>query len=134
MTAPNKSKRWTDTDDAVVLLFTPREAAAILGRTLRAVYMRRSLKGIGDDHRDRKPRKRLRRQFFQDGQGERSEEMPPSPAPKCRYCQRRATDLGLCHPCRQRVQYWVRVGIVTQEMAERQWLGARRHAPARRGS
>jgi len=37
MEAPNKSQRWTDIDDAVVLIFPPREAAAILGRTLRAV-------------------------------------------------------------------------------------------------
>src|SRR5689334_7368082 len=114
---PNKSKRWTDADDAVVIVFPPREAAAILGRTLRAVYMRRSLKGVGDDHADRKPRKRLRRQFFKDGQGERYEAIPPRPAPKCRYCQRRAEELGLCQKCHDRVRYWVRVGIVSQELA-----------------
>src|SRR3954463_7175212 len=115
--APNKGAPWTDTDDAVVLIFPPREAAAILGRTLRAVYMRRSAKGIGDDHADRKPRKRLRRQFFRDGQGERHDTIPNRPAPKCRYCRGVATHRGLSQKCHHRVQYWVRCGFVTQEDA-----------------
>src|SRR4051794_14166698 len=131
--APNKGAPWTDTDDATVLLFPPREAAAILGRTLRAVYMRRSLKGIGDDHADRRPRKRLRRQFFKDGQGERYEAIPPRPAPKCRYCPRRAIGRGLCRKCHDTVRYWVRSGIVSQEFAEQRWLGARRHASSQDG-
>lgn len=120
---------WTDTDDAVVLIFPPREAAAILGRTLRAVYMRRSLKGVGDDHADRTHRKRPRRQFFRDGTGERYDTIPNSAPPKCRYCQHRATKRGLCQKCYARVEYWVRAGIVSQELAEQRWLGARRHAP-----
>ena len=105
-------KAWTDTDEAVVLLFPPKEAAAILGRTLQAVWRHRSLKGMGNTHRDSKPRRRLRRQYFATGQGER-DEIVPRPRKRwrrCRQCRRRKVHAhGLCKSCYCRVRYRERV-------------------------
>src|SRR5438477_12714403 len=103
--APNKSQRWTDTEDAVVDLFPAREAAELLGRTYQAVRSRRDQKGLGPAHGNRKPRKRLRREYFRTGDGPREETVPPPPRPKCRYCRRKAHAKGLCKKCYERLRY-----------------------------
>src|SRR3954467_7067126 len=103
---------WTDTDDAVVLAFSPQEAAAILGRSLQSVYHRRSLKDLGGANRDRKPRKRLRREYFSTGQGERDEAVPKRPRRrwlKCSQFRRKVHAHGLCQSCYDRVRYRARI-------------------------
>src|SRR5262245_39464385 len=101
-------KPWTDTDDATVLMFPPAEAAAILGRTLQAVWHRRSLKDMGGAHKDRKPRRRLRREYYATGQGERDEAVPRPRKRwrRCRQCRLRKVHAhGLCVSCYDRVRY-----------------------------
>lgn len=117
-------ERWTDTDDAVVIAFYPAEAAAILGRTLGAIYHRR--RRLACCTRAMKPRKRLRREFFQrDSQGPRDEIVPPAspqwPA-KCRFCPQPAFSRGLCKECYARADFLIRGGYVTLEFAERRWF------------
>jgi hypothetical protein len=63
--APNKWQRWTDTEDSVVYLFPAREAADLPGRTYQAVRGRRDQLGLGPYHGNRRPKKRLRREYFQ---------------------------------------------------------------------
>ena len=82
--APNKGARWTDTEDSVVDLFPAREAAELLGRTYQAVRSRRDQKGLGPAHGNRKPRKRLRREYFQTGEGPREEVVVTEQAPAAR--------------------------------------------------
>jgi hypothetical protein len=96
---------WTDTDDAIVLAFPPAEAAEILGRTIQSVYHRRSLKDLGGANRDRKPRRRLLREYFSTGQGERDEAVPKRLRRKCRICQREARYRWLCNRCYKRSRY-----------------------------
>lgn len=123
--APNKSKRWTDTDDFVADIFPPRKAAELLGRTYLGVIARRNEKGLGRPHGSKKPRKQLRREYFATGQGPREELVPPPPM-KCRYCERKPTRRGLCKKCYRWVQRLVEAGVVTWELAEWLWLGGRR--------
>src|SRR3954452_25105954 len=102
---------WTDTDDAIVLAFPPKEAAAILGRSLQCVYHRRSLKDLGGANRDRKPRRRLRREYLSTGQGERDEAVPKRPRRrwrKCSQCRRKVHAHGLCKSCYSRTRYFIR--------------------------
>jgi len=47
MRKPNTWALWSDTDDATVLVFSPQEAAELLGRSLSSVYHRRSIKDVG---------------------------------------------------------------------------------------
>jgi hypothetical protein len=123
--APNKSARWTDTDDAVVDLFPVAEAAAILGRTVEGVRSRRAIKGLGPRHGNQKPKTRLRREYFSTGQGPREEAVPP-PARKCRYCPRSIHARGLCRRCYKWVKRQVASGYVTWAVAEQCWLSPRR--------
>jgi hypothetical protein len=118
-------KRWTDTDDATILLFPAAEAAAILGRTVAAVHERRYRKGLTQHNRVRQPQKRLRREYFSTGQGPREEALPPQPPRKCRYCDGPHFTRGLCEPCYRWVVRMVKLGYVTKEMAEQLWLGAK---------
>lgn len=106
----------------MILIFPPAEAAAMLGRTIGAVYYRRCRKDLG---RQNKPRKRLRREYFATGDGPR-EEVVPAPVAKCRYCERKPTRRGLCKKCYRWVQRLVEAGVVTWELAEWLWLGGRR--------
>jgi hypothetical protein len=122
--APNKSARWTDTDDAVVDLFPVAEAAAILGRTIEGVRSRRAAKALGPAHGNQKPKKRLRREFFSTGEGPRDEAVP-APERKCRYCGRKHFAKGVCKRCYRWVQRMVESGYVTWEIAERCWLSGR---------
>ena len=103
--APNKSQRWTDTEDAVVDMFPAREAAELLGRTYQAVRSRRDQLGLGSYHGNRKPKKRLRREYFQTGEGPREETVEPPKRPKCRFCRRKAHVKGLCLKCYARLRY-----------------------------
>jgi hypothetical protein len=120
--APNKSARWTDTDDAVVDLFPVAEAAAILGRTIEGVRSRRAAKALGPAHGNQKPKSRLRREYFQTGEGPR-EEFVPAPARKCRFCHRKTLYArGLCKRCYRWVQRMVESGYVSWEIAEQCWL------------
>src|SRR6476469_5365474 len=97
---------WTDTDDAIVLAFPPKEAAQILGRSLQSVYHRRSLKDLGGENRDRKPRKRRLRAYYQrQSQGKREEAIAARPRRKCRICQREARYHRLCNRCDKRLWY-----------------------------
>lgn len=125
--APNKSERWTDTEDAVVDMFPIAEAAELLGRTFEGVRCRRSLKTLGPPHGNKKPKKRLRREFFATGQGAREEVVQPPPLPAtCRYCPKKHYTQGLCKACYRWVQRVVESGVVSWELAERLWLAARR--------
>ena len=118
---------WSDTDYAIVLAFSPKEAAAILGRSLQSVYHRRSLKDLGGANRDRKPRKRRLRAYYQrQSQGEREQVVPPSPRRKCRICQRPARYQSLCNRCYKRMQYLLRAGYVSRAELGRFWLGPKR--------
>src|SRR3954464_2256293 len=113
---------WTDADDGVVLALPPREAAAILGRSLQSVYHRRSLKDLGGANRDRKPRKRRLRAYYQrQGQGEREQVIPPRPQRKCRICQRDARYQKLCDRCYNRMRYVILNGYVSRAEAKRLW-------------
>jgi len=103
--APNKWQRWTDTEDSVVDLFPAREAAELLGRTYQAVRSRRDQKGLGPAHGNQKPKKRLRREYFQTGEGPREEVVPPPKRPKCRLCRRKARAKGFCLKCYARLRY-----------------------------
>jgi hypothetical protein len=103
--APNKGQRWTDTEDSVVDLFPAREAAELLRRTYQAVRSRRDQKGLGPAHGNRKAKKRLRREYFQTGEGPREETVEPPKRPKCRYCRRKARAKGLCKKCYNRLWY-----------------------------
>ena len=110
--APNKGERWTDTEDAVVDMFPAREAAELLGRTYQAVRSQRDQLGLGPYHGNRKPKKRLRREYFQTGEGPREEVVPASPLPKRRHCRRKAVAKGLCNKCYQRLRYIAKKGDV----------------------
>src|SRR3954468_13309078 len=113
---------WTDTDDAIVLAFPPKEAAAILGRSLQSVYHRRSLKDLGGANRDRKPRRRRLRAYYQrQSQGEREQVIPPRPRRLCRVCDREADSRGLCQRCYDRVRYLIRAGYVSRAEVARLW-------------
>jgi hypothetical protein len=113
---------WTDTDDAIVLTFPPREAAQILGRSLQSVYHRRSLKDLGGENRDRKPRKRRLRAYFQrQSVGEREEGIPARPGRKCRICQRHARYRALCRRCYSRMWYLLKCGYVSRAEVARLW-------------
>ena len=115
-------KLWTDTDDGVVLTFSPQEAAAILGRSLQSVYHRRSLKDLGGANRDRKPRKRRLRAYYQrQSQGEREAVIPPRPGRKCRICGRDARYTKLCDRCYNRMRYVILNGYVSRAEAKRLW-------------
>lgn len=122
--APNNGARWTDTDDATILLFHPAEAATILGRSLSAVYSRRSLIDVGYADRDRKPRTRLRREYFSTREGPREEAIPPRPQEpaKCRFCPKPQFSRGLCRNCYARVNVLISEGYVSPEIAEKRWL------------
>jgi hypothetical protein len=125
MEAPNKHARWTDTEDAVVDLFPPAEAATILGRTIEGVRSERAKKQLGPSHGNQKPKKRLRREYFATGEGPR-EEIVPLPERKCRYCPRKDVHAkGVCKRCYRWVQRMVESGYVTWEQAEACWLGRR---------
>jgi hypothetical protein len=102
---PRPYALWTDTDDAIVLAFPPAEAAEILGRTIQSVYHRRSLKDFGGANRDRKPRSRLRREYFSTGHGERDEAVPKRLRAKCRKCRRKVHADGLCKSCYSKKRY-----------------------------
>jgi hypothetical protein len=124
-------KPWTDTEDAVVLAFYPAEAAKILGRSIKAVYHRRSLKDLGNHCVDRKPRNRLRREFFQrDSQGPREEAAPSRQrvTPKCRFCSGKAFARGLCSKCLDRAYWLIQEGYVPLWVSEQRWF-----APAKYG-
>jgi hypothetical protein len=95
--APNNGQPWTDTDDAVVDVFPPAEAAEMLGRTLKAILSRRASRGIGLGYLRRGLKWRLRREHYQTGQGTRYELAPP--LPQCRFCRRSARIQGLCMKC-----------------------------------
>jgi hypothetical protein len=97
--------KWTDTEDSVVDLFPAREAAELLGRTYQAVRSRRDQKGLGPPHGNRKPKKRLRREYFSTGDGPREEVVLPPKRPKCRLCRRKARAKGLCLNCYKRLRY-----------------------------
>src|SRR6478609_2378847 len=113
---------WTDTDDAIVLTFPPREAPQILGRSLQSVYHRRSLKDLGGENRDRKPRKRRLRAYFQrQSVGQREEGIPPRPAALCRVCQRPARGQRLCARCYKRLWYLLKCGYVSRAEVQRLW-------------
>src|SRR2546423_1035953 len=86
-------------------MFPAREAAELLGRTYQAVRSRRDQKGLGPAHGNQKAKKRLRREYFQTGNGPREEIVPPPPRPKCRFCRRKAVAKGLCMKCYQRIRY-----------------------------
>jgi SLT domain-containing protein len=103
--APNKSKRWTDTEDSVVDLFPAAQAAELLGRTYQAVRSRRDQLGLDPYHGNRKGKKRLRREYFQTGEGPREEAVPPLKRPKCRLCRRKVRAKGLCMKCYKRLHY-----------------------------
>jgi hypothetical protein len=123
--APNKSARWTDTDDSIVDLFPVAEAAAILGRTYEGVRSRRAARGLGPRHGNQKPKRRLRREYFSTGQGPR-EAIEPLPERSCRYCTcQKLHARGLCKKCYRWVQRTVESGYVTWEIAERCWLSGR---------
>jgi hypothetical protein len=126
------AKRWSDTDDATVLTFYPAEAAAILGRTLAAVMHRR--RKLACCSRAMKPRKRLRREFFQrESEGPR-EEIVAQPAPEkriCRFCQRREFARGLCRKCLDRAYWLVSMGYVPLWVAERRWFAVNRYGRGR---
>src|SRR5947208_16590382 len=81
--APNKSAKWTDTEDSVVDLFPAREAAELLVRTYQAVRSRRDQKGLGAAHGNRKAKKRLRREYYRTGDGPREEIVAPPKRQKC---------------------------------------------------
>jgi hypothetical protein len=132
--APNKWERWTDTEDAVVDMFPPAEAAALLGRTRQSIYDRRKAKRLGAPHGNKKPRKRLRREFFSTGQGPREEVVAPPPLPLCRYCKTKVWSRGLCKACYRWVQRVVESGAVSWDLAEKLWLSPSRGGGARRGS
>src|SRR5947199_3575356 len=115
MRKPKTWAIWTDTDDAIVLAFPPREAAGILGRSLQSVYHRRSLKDLGGANRDRKPRQRRLRAYFQrESQGAHEEAIPPRPRGKCRICPREARYRRLCNRCYKRMQYLLKCGYVSR--------------------
>jgi hypothetical protein len=100
-----------------------------LGRTRHGVYSRRDQKALGPPHGNKKPKKRLRREFFSTGQGPREEVVPPPPLSMCRYCERQAMARGLCKKCYRWVQRVVESGAVSWELADRLWL-----SPARGGA
>jgi hypothetical protein len=52
---------WTDTDDYVIAIFGPQEAAALLGRSVQAIYWHRSRKTVGKANGDRQARNVVRR-------------------------------------------------------------------------
>ena len=116
-------KRWTDTDDAVIFAFPAAEAAEILGRTLAAVHERRYRKGYTRHERDRKPQKRLRREYFQrNSQGPREETLPPRPPRTCKYCDRPHFARGLCELCLRRAYLLIRKGYVPLWVAKQRWF------------
>lgn len=117
-------KRLTDTD-AAILILPPAEAAAVLGRTMDAVYTRGCEIDAGYPNRDRLPRTKFRREYFATGAGPR-EEIVPVPVAKCRYCERKPTRRGLCKKCYRWVQRLVEAGVVTWGLAEWLWLGGKR--------
>jgi hypothetical protein len=90
----NKWQRWTDTENAIVLTFRAPEAAALLGRTVKAVYHRRSGKSLGVIHGNQKPKKKLRREYFATGKGPREDVVPPPEKPNCRFCVGRSIYLS----------------------------------------
>src|SRR6478735_580471 len=113
---------WTDTDDAIVLTFPPKEAAQILGRSLWSVYHRRSLKDLGGANRDRKPRRRRLRAYYQrDSVGQREAVILPRPQRKCRICQRAARYRRLCSRCYSRMQYLLKCCYVSRAEVARLW-------------
>jgi hypothetical protein len=114
-------KLWADTDDAIALLLPPQEAAQILGRSLQSVYHRRSLKDMGGANRDRKPRRKLRREYYSTGQGERDEAVPLRPRRKCRVCRREARYRLLCNRCYKRLWYLIRAGYISRAEVARFW-------------
>jgi hypothetical protein len=62
--APNKHTKWADTEKSVVDLFPAKEATKLLGRTWQGVRSRRAKHGLGPAHGNKRPKKRLRREFF----------------------------------------------------------------------
>jgi hypothetical protein len=124
--APNSHERWTDTDEAVADMFPAAEAAALLERTNQVSATAGAGRSLGPPHGNKKPKKRLRREFFATGQGPREEVVPPPPLPKCRYCSRQALARGLCKKCYRWVQRVVESGAVSWELAEKLWLSPRR--------
>ncbi len=114
-------KPWSDTDDSIALLLPPKEAAAILGRSIWSVYHRRSLKDYGGFNRDRKPRRRPRREYYSTGQGERDEAVSPRPVRVCRICQRKARYRRLCIRCYDRMRYLIHWGYLSRAEVARLW-------------
>jgi hypothetical protein len=122
MRKPKTWALWTDVDDAIVLALPPKEAAQILGRSLQSIYHRRSLKDLGGANRDRKPRRRRLRAYFQrQSQGEREEGIAPRPGRKCRVCHCEARYRGLCKRCYNRMWYLIRAGYVSRAEVARYW-------------
>jgi hypothetical protein len=121
--APNKGRPWTDTDDAVLLTFDPAEAAEMLGRSLQAVYVRRSKVSVSRENINRKPRQHLRREYFQaNSQGRRWDAKLPRERSKCRFCDNPDHEHGLCVKCFGWVKRLVDSGAVTWEQARECWL------------
>ena len=120
---------WSDTDDSVVTMFSPQEAAQILGRSIQSVYHRRSLKDLGGANRDRKPRRRLRRAYFSTGQGERDEAVAKRQGLSAESVAVSPHAHQLCNRCYSRIRYLLKCGYISREEVARLWRWAIHSVP-----